>query len=210
MAKTVEYPKVKSEDMSLLLIADKELKEADPNSPPVNKKNLKLMADPTKGDMVAQNLVRVGELIAMEIDRQDLKNATSVDLDNVQEVMERTRDYFFACAEARNPPSMLTFYSIGLGLSRQYVNDYVRKHRNATTEFLARVSDLIADQISTGAMYGNLDNIMSIFQLKNLHGFADNVRVEAAVSDQMPEVDEDALKQEYMRYAKENGIEINE
>jgi hypothetical protein len=84
--------------------------------------------------------------------------------------------------------------------------DYCRKHSNASTEFLTRVSDLIADQISTGALYGNLDNIMAIFQLKNLHGFADNVRIEAALPEQAPEIDEDALKAEYMKYAQDNGI----
>ena len=82
------------------------------------------------------------------------------------------------------------------------------KHSNATTDFISRVSDLIADSISTGALYGNLDNIMSIFQLKNLHGFADNVRIEAAMPEQAPEIDEDALKAEYMKYAAENGIDI--
>ena len=49
---------------------------------------------------------------------------------------------------------------------------------------------------------------MSIFQLKNLHGFADNVRIEAALPEQAPEIDEDALRAEYMKYAKENGIEL--
>jgi hypothetical protein len=57
-------------------------------------------------------------------------------------------------------------------------------------------------------MYGNLDNIMAIFQLKNLHGFADNVRIEAAVAEQAPQIDEDALAKEYEAYAKANGIEL--
>ena len=68
---------------------------------------------------------------------------------------------------------------------------------------------MIADQITTGAMYGNLDTIMAIFQLKNLHGFADNVRIEAALPEQAPSIDEDALKKEYEKYASENGIDIN-
>ena len=71
-----------------------------------------------------------------------------------------------------------------------------------------RVFDLIADAISTGALYGNLDNIMSIFQLKNLHGFADNVRIEAALPEQAPTIDEDALAKEYEAFAKENGIKV--
>lgn len=205
-----EYPKVRSDNMSALLTVDKALAELNPDSPPVNKRNTRLMADVTKAEAVAANLINVGDLINMEIDRHQLKNSTGVNLDDCKEVMERTRDYFYACAAAKNPPSMLTYCSIGLGLTRNRVADYCRKHSNATTEFITRVTDLIADQISTGAMYGNLDNIMAIFQLKNLHGFADNVRIEAAMQEQAPEIDEDALKQEYMKYAKENGIKVDE
>lgn len=201
-------PKIRSSDMGALMAADRELAMANPDSPAVNKKNIKLMAS-EKGEAVAQNLIRVGELISNEIyDRTILKNETAVDLDNVEAVMLRTKDYFFACAEAKNPPSMLTYSSIGLGLTLVRLNEYLRKHNNESTEFILRVKDLIADQISTGAMYGNLDNIMSIFQLKNLHGFADNVRVEAAVLDQTPQIDADALAKEYEAYAKENGIEL--
>lgn len=203
-----EYPKVRSEDMGVLMTLDKELRELDPKSPAVNKRNIRKMNEEGKGDAIAENLLRVGDLINQEIDRKDLKNATSVDLNDTKAVMERTRDYFYACAEAKNPPSMLSYCSIGLGLTRMRVSDYCRKHSNATTEFITRVSDLIADQISTGALYGNLDNIMSIFQLKNLHGFADNVRIEAALPEQAPEVDEEALKAEYMKYVEENHIEL--
>lgn len=202
-------PKIRSSNMDALLVADRELAMANPDSPAVNKKNMKLMADMTKGEAVAQNLVRVGDLIANEIyDRTILKNETAVDLDDCKAVMERTRDYFYACASAKNPPSMLTYCSIGLGLTQVRLSDYIRKHHNDTTDFIIRVKDLIADQISTGALYGNLDNIMAIFQLKNLHGFADNVRIEASMPEQAPEIDEDALKAEYMKYVEDNGIEL--
>ena len=201
-------PKIRSENMDLLLVADREMAANNPDSPPVNKKNIKLMAS-EKGEAIASNLIRVGDLISNEIyDRTTLKNSVAVDLDDCQAVMERTRDYFYACASAKNPPSMLTYSSVGLGLTLVRLNEYIRKHNNESTEFILRVKDLIADQISTGAMYGCLDNIMSIFQLKNLHGFADNVRIEAGVTEQLPQIDEDALKKEYEAYAKENGIKI--
>lgn len=201
-------PKIRSKDMDALLVADKELAMANPDSPPVNKRNMKLMAS-EKGEAVAQNLIRVGDLISNEIyDRTVLKNEVAVDLDDVEAVMTRTKDYFYACASAKNPPSILTYCSVGLGLTKERVWEYCRKHNNASTEFIMRVRDLIADQISTGAMYGNLDNIMAIFQLKNLHGFADNVRIETSVADQVPEVDTDTLAKEYEQYAKENGIKL--
>lgn len=211
--KATEKPKLKSADMAALMTIDKQIRIKDEESPAINKRNLKLLEKTEKAEAVAQNLLRLAGVIDEEIgliDRTALKNAAAVDLDDCKAVMERTRDYFEACAAAGNPPSMLTYCSIGLGLTRTRVLDYCRKHSNASTEFLARVGDLIADQISTGAMYGNLDNIMAIFQLKNLHGFADNVRIEAAMPEQAPEIDEDALKAEYMKYAKENGIDLSE
>jgi len=203
-----EYPKLRSSDMTALLAIDKTIMENNPDSPAVNKRNLKSMSDMTKGEAVAETLRQVGDVIAAEIDRKQLKNATCVDLNNIDEVMIRTRDYFYACAEAKHPPSMLTYCSIGLGMTRMNVSAYCKKHSNATTDFISRVSDLIADSITTGALYNNLDNIMSIFQLKNLHGFADNVRIEAALPEQAPEIDEEALKAEYMKYAEENGIAL--
>lgn len=208
-----ENPKIRSADMTALMAIDRQVQLQNPDSPAVNKRNLRAMTDATKAEAVAQNLLNLAGVIDEEIgliDRTALKNAAAVDLDDCKAVMERTRDYFTACAEAGNPPSMLSYCSIGLGLTRVRVSEYCRKHSNASTEFLTRVGDLIADQISTGAMYGNLDNIMAIFQLKNLHGFADNVRIEAALPEQAPEIDEEALKAEYMKYAKDNGIDLSE
>lgn len=206
-----ENAKLRSGDMSALMVIDKKARAENDMSPEVNKRNLKAMANAEKAEAVANNLLNLAGVIDSEIgnlDKKCLKNATAVDLDDVRAVMERSRDYFVACAAAKNPPSMLTYCSIGLGLTQNRVNDYIRKHNNDSTEFILRVKDLIADQITTGAMYGNLDNIMAIFQLKNLHGFADNVRIEAAVAEQAPQIDEDALAKEYEAYAKANGIEL--
>lgn len=203
-----EKPKLKSSDMAALMAIDKAVQINNPDSPAVNKANLKLMERQEKAQAVAKNLLNLAGIIDEEIgylDRKALKNETAVDLDDVRAVMERTRDYFTACAEAGNPPSLMSFCSIGLGLTRSRVSDYCRKHHNETTDFLARVSDLIADQLTTGALFGNLDNIMAIFQLKNLHGFADNVRIEAATAEQAPEIDEDALRAEYAKFVEDGG-----
>ena len=203
-----EKPKLKSGDMAALMAIDKAVQLSNPDSPAVNKANLKLMERQEKAQAVARNLLTLANIVDEEIgylDRKALKNETAVDLDDVRAVMERTRDYFTACAEAGNPPSLMSFCSIGLGLTRSRVSDYCRKHHNETTDFLARVSDLIADQLTTGALFGNLDNIMAIFQLKNLHGFADNVRIEAATQEQAPEIDEDALRAEYAKFVEDGG-----
>ena len=202
-----ENPKIRSDNMTALLMIDKQAQLDNPDSPAVNKRNLKAMEKADKAEAVAKNLLNLAGVIDEEIgmlDRTALKNATAVDLDDTKAVMERTRDYFVACAEAGNPPSILSFCSVGLGLTRNRVLEYCRKHSNATSEFLTRVGDLIADQITTGALYGNLDNIMAIFQLKNLHGFSDNIKIEAATAEQAPEIDEEALRAEYAKFAEDN------
>ncbi len=207
-----ENPHLKSADMAALITLDREAQLNNEDASAISKRNVKaLAAQSEKAEAVAANLLHLAGIVEEEIgllDRKCLKNSKAVDLDDVRAIMERTRDYFTACAVAKNPPSLLTFCSIGLGLTRQRVLDYCRTHSNPSTDFLTRVSDLIADQISTGALYGNLDNIMAIFQLKNLHGFADNVRIEAAMPEQAPQVDESALKAEYEAYAKANGIDL--
>lgn len=206
-----EKPKLKSKDMAALMAIDKAVQLNNPDSPAVNKANLKLLEKQERAQAVARNLLSLANIVDEEIgylDRKALKNETAVDLDDVRAVMERTRDYFVACAEAGNPPSLMSYCSIGLGLTRSRVSDYCRKHHNDTTDFLARVSDLIADQLTTGALYGNLDNIMAIFQLKNLHGFADNVRIEAATQEQAPEIDEDALRAEYAKFVEDGGDNV--
>ena len=203
-----ENPKIRSDNMAALLMIDKQAQLDNPDSPAVNKRNLKAMEKADKAEAVAKNLLNLAGVIDDEIgmlDRKALKNERAVDLDDTVAVMERARDYFTACAAAGNPPSLLSFCSIGLGLTRSRVSEYCRKHNNLTTEFLTRVGDLIADQITTGALYGNIDNIMAIFQLKNLHGFSDNIKIEAATAEQAPEIDEDALRAEYEKYAKDGG-----
>lgn len=208
--KANEKPKLRSNDMAALMAIDKAVQLNNPDNPAVNKANLKLMEKKERAEAVANNLLVLKGVIDKEIgmlDRKALKNETAVDLDNVRDVMQRTSDYFEACAVAGNPPSLLSYCSIGLGLTRNRVSEYCRKHNNATTEFIARVGDLIAEQITNGAYYGNLDNIMAIFQLKNLHGFADNIKIEAAAVEQAPEIDEDALREEYAKFVEENGNE---
>lgn len=202
-----ENPKIRSDNMTALLMIDKQAQLENPDSPAVNKRNLKAMEKADKAEAVAKNLLNLAGVIDDEIgmlDRKALKNERAVDLDDIKAVMERTRDYFVACAQAGNPPSILSFCSVGLGLTRSRVMEYCRKHSNATSEFLTRVGDLIADQITTGALYGNLDNIMAIFQLKNLHGFSDNIKIEAATAEQAPEIDEEALRAEYAKFAEDN------
>jgi energy-coupling factor transporter ATP-binding protein EcfA2 len=56
---------------------------------------------------------------------------------------------------------------------------------------------MIADILTNASLYNTADNVSVIFQLKNLHGFADNIRVEA--SPVMPDipVDKEAIRKRH-------------
>ena len=122
-----ENPKIRSDNMAALLMIDKQAQLDNPDSPAVNKRNLKAMEKADKAEAVAKNLLNLAGVIDDEIgmlDRKALKNERAVDLDDTVAVMERSRDYFTACAAAGNPPSLLSFCSIGLGLTRSRVSEY--------------------------------------------------------------------------------------
>lgn len=205
-------PKIRSSDMGILLATQKELTLNNPDSPAVNKKTLKQIAeDGDRREQLKKISQRYASLVVKELDSYDkgaLKNETAVDLDDYKAVMERTRDYFYGCAEAEVPATVNSYCVIALGLSLQRVGAYLRTHHNESTEFISKVKDMIADQTVTASLIRSVDNVTAIFQLKNMHGYADNVRIEAAVADTTPEIDEEALKAEYMKYAADNGIDI--
>ena len=196
-------PKVRSSDMGILLATQKEIALTNPNSPAVNKKTLKKIEDDeSKREELKKIARRYADLVASEMDSYDkgvVKNETAVDLDDVKAVMERTRDYFCGCADAEIPPTVNSFCVIALGLSIQRVSTYLRTHQNSSTEFISKVKDMIADQTVTASLIRSVDNVTAIFQLKNMHGYADNVRIEAAMPEQLPEINEDDLKAEYMK-----------
>lgn len=205
-------PKIRSANMDVLLNASKALALANPDSPAVNKRNLKkIEREADSRDDIVQSATRYADLISSELgtyDKNLLKNANAVDLDDYKAVMERSRDYFYGCANAAMPPTVNSYCCIALGLSVRRVNAYVASHNNATTEFILKVKDMIADQMVTASLKRSIDNVTTIFELKNHHGYADNLRIEASMPDTTPEIDEDALKAEYMKYAAENGIDI--
>ena len=206
-----EAPKLKSDNMIALLSLDRDIRANDTDSPSVNKRNLKLMQDAEKGEEIKNTMLDMAGFFKNElgmIDRNCLKNAVAVDLDEPQEIYKRIIEYCTSCAATKMPPNLLTFYSIGLGLTAVRVNNYIRQHNNASTELLCRFKDAVGGVLTKLAQKGDIDTIMTIFAQKNLHGMADNVRIEAAMPEQAPQVDESALKAEYEAFAKANGIDL--
>ena len=186
---------VKSSNMPALLAQDKKLKiqneergRLDGQSP-----TYKDTADAHKGAMLAENLMQVSNAVS----RKQLRNVTAVNLDDINEVIDKTEEYFASCAEAKHFPSMLTYASIGLGISRSKLNNYMNTHKNEVTDYLERVRDLIADVLTNASLYGNADTVSVIFQLKNLHGFADKINLDTSVSIPEVQYDKEAIRRRH-------------
>lgn len=187
-----EKDKIKSDDMTAMLNKDREIMEAHHRGNP--RTNLyKVEADEHKAQMLATTIGDITEVLK----RDQLKHITRVNFDNLDEVKQRTIEYFESCQASRHFPSMLTLCSIGYGCTRDNFDAYIRNHNNDNSNYLMRVRDVIADTLTNASLYNAADNVSVIFQLKNLHGFADNMRIEAAPVMPDIQVDKDAIRKRH-------------
>lgn len=184
--------KLHSDDMIAMLAKDKEIAADNKRGNP--RANLyKAEADEHKSQMLSKS---IGELTEV-LKRDQIKNISRVNFDDIEEVKQRTIEYFESCQATGHYPSLLTLCSIGYGCSRGLLDIYINNHNNESSNYLIRVKDMIADILTNASLYSVADNVSVIFQLKNLHGFADNIRVEA--SPVMPDipVDKEAIRKRH-------------
>lgn len=122
------------------------------------------------------------EIISADVRRkaQALKEQKGqIDLSDFKLVQERTQVYLAACADAGTIPNVLGLASYGFGCSRQWLNEYMRKHPNSeTTEYLETLKDMFADVLINASLGRVADSTMGIFVLKNCAGFRDRFEVE--------------------------------
>ena len=101
-----------------------------------------------------------------------------VDWANLEQVKQRTYDYLAACQKSGTYPSVMGLAGHGYGVSRQALNAYMRTHNNATTDFIERAKDVIADILTNASLYNNANAVQVIFQLKNHFGHSDTVQLQ--------------------------------
>lgn len=122
------------------------------------------------------------EIISADVRRkaQALKEQKGqIDLSDFRLVQERTQVYLAACADAGTIPNVLGLASYGFGCSRQWLNEYMRKHPDSeTTEYLETLKDMFADVLINASLGRVADSTMGIFVLKNCAGFRDRFEVE--------------------------------
>lgn len=128
----------------------------------------KAQADEHKGGILAADIYQHVQALA------DADQRGKVDFHNIQDVKERTYNYFKACQQAEVFPSVMGLASHGYGISRQALNQYLRAHQGEeAAEFICRARDTIADILTNASLFNNANAAQVIFQLKNHFGHSD-------------------------------------
>jgi hypothetical protein len=114
--------------------------------------------------------------------RQVLQEAVQrprIDLQNTKDVQTRTFEYMEAAEQAKVFPSV-SGLALAFGCSRQNLNQFLLAHpSHPTTDFIQQVKEAFADILQNAGLYGSANPIMSIFILKNNHGFVDKIDLAA-------------------------------
>lgn len=119
-----------------------------------------------------------------------------VNFDDLEDVQTRTVRYLNACRDSGTFPSINGLCVFGFGVSRNSLYARLKAHpESPVCQYLEGVRDLIADVLVNASLNRNADSIMSIFVLKNNHGFRDSVQVEPVT----PVKSEDDYSAEDMR-----------
>lgn len=107
--------------------------------------------------------------------REELRRGRqAVDLQNIDQVKERSVEFLAACEKAGRVPLWTGLVSRGFGLSRQYVHKWLNKHEgHETAEFLLALREAMADSLASAAISGSVAAIPSIFALKAVFDWKD-------------------------------------
>lgn len=150
----------------------------------------KAQSDQHKGVQLAEDTRAKREML------QETTLRPRLDLKDTDAVKKRVFQYMEAAELAKVFPSV-SGLALAFGCSRQNLNQFLLSHpSHPTTDFIQQTKECFADIISNAALYGSANPIMSIFVLKNNHGFVDRVDL-AAVAQ--PVVDEEEYSPDEIR-----------
>lgn len=138
-----------------------------------SKRLYKAQSDEHKGDMLSADIMqRADDLLKSE-------TRDKVDLNDIEDVEQRTYDYFTACADAQVYPSVMGLAVHGFGISRQALNQYLQRNTGSrTAEFICKAKDVMADILTNASLYNNANAVQVIFQLKNHFEHSDKIELQ--------------------------------
>lgn len=149
----------------------------------------------------------------MESAIETISNRTRVKVNfkDPEDVRQRISDYFTACGHTGRFPSIQGLASYGFGISRQALNQWRLRKENAgseTARLIDIAADMIADTLTNQSLHNNANPVMSLFQLKNNHSFADRVEVQSIpYEDEYDHVSMEELKERYRLLMDANFVE---
>lgn len=121
--------------------------------------------------------------------RQNLMTAAKrprADLNDPEDVQQRTNEFLLACEQAAVVPTFLGLCA-SLGYTRQGLYHFLnRSPENPSAKFLELAREVLADALISSGLTRTTDSAVSIFALKNLHGFADKLEIEPVTTPQSP------------------------
>lgn len=110
----------------------------------------------------------------------ELYALSKVDLDSVEQVEDRSMEYFQICAKNDMKPSVAG-YALALGYSRAYVWELCNKpHENKKPEVIdtiKRVMEALTAQMEDYMQNGKINPVSGIFLMKNNMGYQDKQEV---------------------------------
>lgn len=142
------------------------------------KNNYKAVSDEHKNEVLSADIMqRVEEL-------RNSETRKKVDFGSLEDVMQRTCDYFEACAAAGVYPSVMGLAVHGYGISRQALNQYLLKNPHTRqAEYILKAKDMMADILTNESLKNNANAVQVIFQLKNHFDHNDKVEIQPVQAD---------------------------
>lgn len=102
--------------------------------------------------------------------RQMLK-LTPVRIDDTDAIINRAEKYFDLCEKNQRVPTAKGL-AANIGIHSSTMQGWLENHPDHDTSiFLAKVLDIMADNLEQGLLSGNTNTVGSIFLLKSQHGY---------------------------------------
>lgn len=179
-----ELPTV--DDMAASLAADKSRNG-------YTSKLYKAQSDAHKGEQLAEDNRAKREML------QESTRRPRLNLKDTAAVQARTFEYMQATELAKVFPSV-SGLALAFGCSRQNLNQFLLTHpSHPSAEFIQQVKEAFADIICNAGLYGSSNPIMSVFVLKNNHGFVDRVDIAPVTQVQTDDdYDAEAIRRRYL------------
>lgn len=105
---------------------------------------------------------------------REVLQLTPITINDYPEVTERTNNYLIYCDENNRIPTIKGLCA-SLGITSRTLTNWLTKNpEHQTSQYLAMVKEVLADNLENGALNGTLNPITSMFLLKSQHQYRED------------------------------------